>query len=240
MRLFTELLSLTVLLLVQATSAIAQPAVDPSGHWEGIIPLQGQEVKIEIDLVRNSKGELAGTFGQPDQGMKGFPLSNVAAEGRAVRFVIKADAQPAIFTGALGADGKLITGKFAMGEHTVPADLTRLGDARIAPVPKSAPIGKELEGAWNGSLDTGDKQMRLTVKMANQPDGTAAGTVMSVDGSGVEVPIGITQKASNVTIDVPSVGASFAGVLNTAGTELNGTWTQTSLALSLTLRRVGP
>jgi hypothetical protein len=40
-----------------------------------------------------------------------------------------------------------------------------------------------------------------------------------------------------VTIDVPSVGASFKGTLNDASTELTGTWSQGGAVLPLTLRR---
>jgi hypothetical protein len=79
--------------------------------------------------------------------------------------------------------------------------------------------------------------MRLVVKMANQPDGTATGTIVSPDGSGVEIPIAMTEKGSNVTVDVTSVGASFVAVLNAAATELVGTWTQGTATLPLTLRR---
>ena len=115
-------------------------------------------------------------------------------------------------------------------------NLSRTGDARIVPAPKSAPIAKELEGTWNGTLDVNGVQMRLVVKMANQPDGTAAGTVVSPDGSGVEIPIGMTQKGSSLTIEVPSIGASYVGVLNPAGMELAGTWTQQGTAFPLTLK----
>ena len=79
--------------------------------------------------------------------------------------------------------------------------------------------------------------MRLIVKMAYRPDGTAAGTVVSPDGSGVEIPIGMTQKGSSVTIEVPSVSASFIAVLNPSGTELAGTWTQQAASFPLTLSR---
>jgi hypothetical protein len=37
--------------------------------------------------------------------------------------------------------------------------------------------------------------------------------------------------------DVASVGASYVGVLNAAGTELAGTWTQGPAVLPLTFRR---
>jgi hypothetical protein len=104
-------------------------------------------------------------------------------------------------------------------------------------VPKNPPIGKELEGVWNGTLESGEKKLRLILKMANQPGGTAAGTIVSPDGSGVEIPVAIKQQASNLTIDVPSVGISYAAVLNAAGTELAGTWEQAGGSQQLTLHR---
>jgi len=233
------MLLVAALLLLPAPSLLAQTAVDPSGHWEGTIQAQpNMEVKVEIDLARNGQGALAGTFGEPAQGVKGLPLSTVAVEGRSVRFVVKGGPELATFQGMLSADGKSISGDVAQGGYSIAFTLTRTGDARIAPVPKSAAIGKELEGTWNGTLDINGVPMRLVVKMANQPDGTAAGTIVSPDGSGVEIPIAMTQKDSRVTIDVASVGGSYVGVLNGAGTELAGTWTQGQSALPLALRRV--
>ena len=46
----------------------------------------------------------------------------------------------------------------------------------------------------------------------------------------------MTQKSASLTIDVPSISASYVGVLNPAGTELAGTWTQRSAAFPLTLK----
>ena len=240
MRTSIRLLIAAALLLVPASSLRAQTAVDPSGHWEGTIQAPDMKVKVDIDLAKNGKGEFAGTFGQPEQGVKGLPLSTVAVEGGSVRFVVKGGPDPATFQGKLSADGASMSGDVAQAGYSIPFTLTRTGEARIAPVPKNAPIGKELEGTWNGALDVGEKPMRLVLNMSNQPDGTARGTIVSPDGSGVEVPIAITQKASNVTIDVVSVGASFAGVLNASGTELAGTWTQGTSSLPLTFRLAKP
>jgi len=238
---FTRIVLVAALLLGPAPSLLAQTAVDPSGHWEGAIQVQPNvEMKVEIDLAKNSKGELAGTFAQPAQGVKGLPLSTLTVEGRSIRFAVKGGPEGATFQAMLSADRTSMSGEAAQGGYSVPFTLTRTGDARVAPVPKSPPIGKELEGTWNGALDVNGAQMRLVVKMANQPDGTAAGTIVSQDGSGVDIPIAMTQKASNVTIDVPSVGASFAGVLNAERTELAGTWTQGPSALPLTLRLARP
>ena len=119
----------------------------------------------------------------------------------------------------------------------MPFDLKRTGDARIAAAPKSAPIGKELEGTWNGAIDVGGKQERLVLTMTNHADGTASGTIQDLDGSNVEIPIAITQKASDVTIDVTVVGASYTAALNANG-ELSGTWAQGPVSLPLTFKRV--
>jgi hypothetical protein len=77
--------------------------------------------------------------------------------------------------------------------------------------------------------------MRIVLKLLNQPDGSALGTIMSPDGSGIEIPIAISQKATSINLEAVSVGASFAGVLNAA--ELQGSWTQAGATLPLVLRR---
>jgi hypothetical protein len=237
---FTRTILVAALLLAPARSVPAQTAADPSGHWEGTIQMGNTEVKIEIDLAKNGKGEMAGTFGQPAQGVKGLPLSTVAVESRSVRFVVKGGPEAATFEGRLAADGRSISGDATQGGYSIPFTLTRTGEARIAPVPKNAAIAKELEGTWNGALDLGERQMRLVLNMSNLSDGTSSGTIVSPDGSGVEIPIAMTQKASSLAIDVTSVGASFVGVLNAAGTELTGTWTQQSSTLPLTFRLAKP
>jgi hypothetical protein len=235
MRTFTRTL-LAALLLLPASPLRAQSTVDPTGHWEGTVQIQDAMVAIEIDLTKNATGELAGTFGQPAQQVKGLPLSSVVVDGRGVTILFKGGQQPTTFQAIVSDDGKSMKGDAAQGGYSIPFTLTRTGDARIAALPKNGPITKALEGTWNGALDINGAQMRLIVKMANQPDGTAAGTAVSPDGSGVEIPIGITQKGANVTLDVISVGASFVGVLNDSGTEMTGTWTQASNTLPLTLR----
>jgi hypothetical protein len=240
MRTVTRLLLVTALCFAPAPWLFAQGAIDPSGHWEGTIQMPNLAVNVEIDLAKNRNGEIAGTFSQPAQGVKGLPLSTVAIESRSVRFVVKGGPEPATFEGTLSDDGKSLSGTIGQAGDSVPLNLTRTGDARIAPASRNAPIGKELEGTWNGALDLGGRQMRIMLKMSNQPDGTAIGTIVSADGSGVEIPIGITQKASNLTIDVVSVGATFVGTLNDAGTELSGTWTQGPGSLPLTFRLAKP
>ena len=243
MRAITRLLFAASLLLVPPSSLIAQTAADPSGHWTGAIhvpPFNGagsREVAIEIDLSHNAAGALIGTFAQSGQAIKGLPLSRVAIDGRVVMFELRANGG-GLFRGTLADTGSM-AGEFTTteGGYNIPFDLKRTGDAQIAPAPKSQPIGKELEGTWNGAIDVAGKHERLVLTMTNQPDGTATGTIQDLDGSNVEIPIAMTQRAANLTIDVAVVGATYAAELN-AGGELIGTWTQGPVNLPLTFKRV--
>jgi hypothetical protein len=237
---FIRMLFVAGRFMLGAAWLLAQVMVNPSGHWEGAVTAPDMNVKIELDLATNAKGEMAGTFGSPTQQVKGLPFSTVTIDGSGITLELKARSG-GTFHGVLSADGTSMSGDFASrdGQYSLPFKVTRTGDARIAPAPKSPAIATALEGTWNGALDAEGKTERLVLKLANQPGGVATGTIVDLDGSGVEIPIGISQKDSSVTIDVPSVGASFTGVLNTAGTEISGAWTQgqAPAGLALVFRR---
>jgi len=235
MRALTRTIVAVSLLVVLTSRGDAQSLPSAAGHWEGTVQIPDMELAVEIDLKANS-AIYAGTFSQPVQGVKGLPLSTVVVEGKNVRFVVRAGQAPATFHGLLSDDGTSMSGQVEQGGQSVPFKLTRNGDARIAPVPVNGPIAKELEGSWNGAIEAEGRSMRLVLKMANQTDG-AIGTIMSPDGSGVEIPIAITQKGLSVTIGVPSIAASFAGTLNPEGTELAGQWTQGPVTAPLTFQR---
>jgi hypothetical protein len=244
MKIIARVLLTASLFALPASSLLAQTMADPSGHWAGAIhvpPFNGapaREIAIEVDLAKKPDGALAGTFAQPAEGVKGLPLSSVAVNGKAVTFELKATAGGGLFHGTL-ADGAKMSGEFttAQGGFNIPFDLARTGDAVIAPAPKGGPIGKELEGTWNGTIEAGGKQERLVLILASQPDGTSTGTIRDLDGSNVDIPVAVTQKGSNVTVDIAVTGASYAAVLSPSG-ELAGTWSQSAITLPLTFKRV--
>lgn len=227
---------MAVLLLAPVRLAAAPPDADPSGHWEGTIQAPNQSVAFEVDLGKNARGELIGTFSNPAQGEKGLPLATVAVAGREVRFAIRATSGGGMFHATLRDDGRAMAGDFtlARGSQAVPFQLTRAGDARFTPPPRSPPISKRLEGRWTGTLTADGKHLTIGLAMANQPDGAATGTVSS---DGLQLPIAITETGAHLRIEVPSVSSSFVGELDAAGTRLVGTWSQRSLSLPLTFAR---
>lgn len=221
-----------IALLVTPRVLEAQPAA-ASGHWEGSFSGPSGEVAVQLDLALNSGGMLVGTLSTGE--IRGIPISNLSADGRMVRFEIPSAG--ARFSGTLGADDRSITGEFVNGAGAAPAMLTRTGDARLAAGIKSPPIGRELEGTWNGILEVEGRRKRLVLRMHNQPDGTANGVIVSVDDGEIELPVALTQQGSAVTVEIRMNGGRFAATLNNAGNELAGTYSERNVQLPLTFTR---
>jgi hypothetical protein len=223
---------LLVVSLLAPAAALAQ-AVDASGHWEGTISTPMGEMLFHVDLSKNAKGEVIGTYSRPDNNLTGLPLTRVTLDGRAIVFVLTGDTT---FQGVL-TDGKTITGDVTAPIGTAPFSMTRTGDAVFAPAPKNASIAREFEGTWNGTLSLQGDRLRLVLRMANLADGTASGTIVSVDRGGLELTLGMTQTASVITLNSPVIGGDFfTGTLNADG-ELAGTFSQGPVTAPLTFVR---
>jgi hypothetical protein len=229
--------SAVLMVLVAALLAPAQSKPAGSGHWEGAIQLPDRELKILVDLAQNDKGEWIGGIDIPEQGLKGFPLSKIAVKGASVEFAMSGVPGDPSFRGDLSPSGKAIQGGFTQGGASLTFELKWTSEPNVKPPAKSTPIAKEFEATWEGALSLPDgSKLRLRVKLANGADGTAAGTLNSLDQGAVEMPLStIMQKGSAITLELKVVGGAFAGDLK--GDELVGTWTQGPGSLPLTLKR---
>jgi hypothetical protein len=213
-----------VALAVSSSVTFAQPATGPAGHWEGAIQAPGQELKIEIDLAQ-SGDKWEGTISIPAQKLKGIPLSAITVQGDKVSFAMKGVPGEPQFKGVVSKDAKTLSGDFSQGGGTAPFTLSRTGDAKIEPLPKSTPITKDLEGSWEGVLDANGKTLRLTLKLSNQANGSATGTMVSVDQGGAEVPIDVVvQTGTHLKLVLRAIAGTYEGDLKDG--QLAGTWTQ--------------
>ena len=226
--------SLLVVSLLIAPAAAGAQAVDASGHWEGAISTPMGEMLFHVDLSNNAKGDVIGTYSRPDNNLTGLPLTRATLNGRAIAFVLTGDT---IFEGVLHADGKTISGDVTAPIGTAPFTMTRTGEAVFAPVPKNSSVSRELEGTWNGTLSLQGESLRLVLRIANQADGTATSTIISVDRGGLELTLGMTQRASMLTLDSPVIGGDFFTGTLTASGELAGTFTQGPVTTPLTFVR---
>ena len=219
---------LVVCLLVSAAPLCAQ-----TGHWEGAIKAPEMNVAIEVDLVRDASGALAGTFNNAARNLRGLPLSDVRAEGSEVTFAIKLTGG-GVFRGKLSSDGQSIEGVFAMPEMELPFSLTRTGEAKVEQAPRSAAIAKELEGRWRATLVADGTSREVGLRLANHPDGTSTGIIVSSQGA--EIPLSsIVQKETSLTFEVKPFGGAFTGTIGPDG--IAGTWTQGTFSAPLTFQR---
>jgi hypothetical protein len=215
---------LAALLIMPSGVAFSQTPAGPSGHWEGAIQIPGQELKIEVDLSGTGE-KWEGTIAIPAQGMKAFPLSAIAVSGESVSFKLGGIPGEPQFNGTLSKDGKSLSGDFKQGGGTVPFSMARTGEAKIERPPKSTPVTKDLEGSWEGAVDINGTVLRLVLKLSNQPDGAATGTLTSVDQGGAVIPIAsVVQTGAHLTCAVPAVVGKYEGDLKDG--QLTGTWTQ--------------
>jgi len=221
--------------IVALASAQNQPA--GTGHWEGAIQLPNKELKIAVDLAQNDKAEWIGNIAIPEQGLKEFPLSKIVVKGSAVSFVMTNVPGEPVFQGDLTPSGKAIKGNFTQGATSLTFEIKWVSDPSVKPAAKSTAVAKEVEGTWEGALETPDgRKLRLRVKLANGADGIATGTLSSLDQGAMDMPLStITQKGSAITLELKMVGGAFNG--DVKGDELVGTWTQGPGSLPLTLKR---
>jgi uncharacterized protein len=230
-------LSAVMLVLVAVTlrsAPLLQVQAGPAGHWEGTLQTPGQALDFSVDLVTNA-GKWDGTISIPAQNVKGLPLAEVVVKGSAISFAMKGVPGDPRFTGTISKDGGALSGDFAQGGVSMPFTLAWKGQAKIDPPAKSTSITKEIEGSWNGSLDTGGAVLTLVFKLANQGGG-ATGTVVSVDQGGAEIPIAsITQAASHLELVLSAISGRFAGDLKDG--QIVGTWTQGGRSFPLVLKR---
>ncbi len=230
-------LTLAALLLSNGRSASAQAAPGPAGtgHWEGAISVQGKELRLEVELVARSADKWEGSAAFPDMNAKGLMLSAIAVQGQAVTFAIKGVPGDPTFKGTLSKDSKTLSGDFTQGPLAGTFTLAWMGEAKFEAPPKNAPLTKDFEGTWEGTVEVNGNKRRLGLKLANQ-DGGATGTLIAIDQGGVEIALSaIVQTDAHLKLTVPAIGGTYEGDLK--DDQVTGTWTQGGGSTPLNLKR---
>lgn len=132
-------MSLLTLLLLPALVQTAPAPPLPTGPWSGALELPGGALPLQVDF--RHEGAWTATLSIPAQGLKGFPLADLKAEGSQVRFRLAGLPGDPAFQGQLQPDGSL-KGTFTQGGQSFPLTLK---PGALPAAPPSAPAVKAPE-----------------------------------------------------------------------------------------------
>jgi pimeloyl-ACP methyl ester carboxylesterase len=102
-----------------------------AGIWQGVLKVQGLELRIVFKITQTAEGKLTATLDSPDQGAKDIPVNDVAFENGNVKIEVKSIF--GAFTGKMESDNATITGEWRQGGAVLPLILKRTEKAPEPP-----------------------------------------------------------------------------------------------------------
>jgi hypothetical protein len=183
-------------------------------------------LRVAFRISETSPGKFAGVMDSTDQGARNIPLTAIEFSPPTVSLEIASiDGH---FEGTLKDDASEIDGTWTQVGRDFPLVLRRADPAEDSPPTESAysfASDKEVQGFWNGTLDTGRTKLRLLLKIARATNGTYSATLDSLDQGSKDIPATtVTFHDSNVEVEWVALRAIFHGKLENG--KLAGFWQQ--------------
>jgi hypothetical protein len=108
----------------------------------------------------------------------------------------------------------------------------------LLPAFLSAQVSAPLAGSYTGTLQAGDAQLHLVLHLTKSADGAYHASLDSLDQGVYAIEATSTSiTGSTLKLDVASVAAHFEGRISADHRTIDGTWSQGSASLPLTLHR---
>jgi hypothetical protein len=213
-----------------APAATTKPAI--AGDWAGTLKAGPAELRLVLHVAVAGDGSLTATFDSVDQGAYGTPVNTITLKDSKLNFAI--DAAQGAYEGTVNKDASGIDGTWTQGQP-LELNFKRAQPQAAAPAPKPA-APSDIDGTWQGSLDTPRGALRILFKIVNVDTGLTA-TAQSPDQSPNWMPTtSVTRTGDKLTIVMKALGASFEGQINDAKDAINGTFTQ-GMAIPLVLKK---
>jgi hypothetical protein len=103
----------------------------------------------------------------------------------------------------------------------------------------TASFAQDITGDWNGKLNANGAELRLVLHITKNADGSLKATLDSVAQGANGIPVSsATLTDSTLNLKVDAISGSYEGKVNSAASEIAGTWTQ-GASLPLTFHRGG-
>ncbi len=214
----TKRLFILAVFMFAAAFAAAQ---DFAGDWQGTLGVGQGQIRLVLHVTKNSDGTLKATFDSPDQAATGIPVDSITATTNKLHFTISAI--KCVYDGTLKGNGS-INGSWTQGQFKSQLALAKTTTPlklQHDPAPPS-----DIDGTWEGQLDTGGGTLHLVFHLKNTADGLTA-TMDSPDQKMKGWPAtSVTRKGSSVKITMAQIGGSFSGGLNKNLDSMSGDWSQ--------------
>ena len=214
-----------------APAATTQPAI--AGDWAGTLTAGPAQLRLVLHVTAAKDGSLSGTFDSVDQGAYGTPVNSITLKDSKLNFTI--EVAHGSYEGTVNKDASEIAGTWTQGQP-LELNFKRAQPQVATPAPKPA-APSDIDGTWQGVLDTPGGNLHILFKIANMETGLAA-TMQSPDQSPLWMPTtSVTRSGSKLTIDMKAFGASFEGQINAAKDTIDGNFSQ-GMSIPLVLKKI--
>jgi hypothetical protein len=233
---------LTAVAVIALCASGTNAAPSAAGRWQGIVQIPGLPLHATIDLDQDKSGAWIGSIIVPELAIKNIALTDIAPHDGALTFAIKGalagpQEPPATFDARLGG-ADVMSGTFTQAGNHAPFALRRTGAAQVDLPPRSTPVAQEMEGKWAGQYELMGYPRQVTVTFANHGADPATVEWVIVGKKSNNLPVDLVQRDGDfVRIESHEFGINFEGRLR--GGELDGTYEQGPIELSLVLKRPG-
>jgi hypothetical protein len=202
-----------------ATTAANQPSI--AGDWSGTLKAGPAELRLVLHITAAKDGSLSATLDSVDQGANGIPINAVTLKDG--KLSLDVQAVQGTYEGTLNKDASGIAGTWTQGQP-MELNFTRGHVATAGASKPAAP--SDIDGTWQGSLDTPKGKLRILFKIVNMDTGLTA-TMQSPDQAPVWMPTtSVTRSGNKLTINMKAFGATFEGQINAAKDTIDGSFTQ--------------
>jgi hypothetical protein len=203
-----------------------------AGDWAGTLSAGGAELRLVVHISSAKDGTFTATMDSLDQGVNGIPINTVTLKDGKLSLTV--EAVHGTYEGTVNKDVSEIDGTWSQGQPLA----LNLKRTTIKPeVAAKAGTPSDIDGTWQGALDTPQGKLRILFKIVNLETGLSA-TVQSPDQSPLWAPAtSVTRAGDKLTIEMKAFGASFEGTINAAKDTVDGRFSQGGGSLPLVLKK---
>jgi len=212
---------------------------DLQGAWEGTLTVGKVALRLNLRIAEPVAGTFHAQFDSVDQGARNIPVTTVTYQSPAVHIEIAS--LNGVYDGTLGDRGRELSGTWTQMGQKFPLTFRVAGTNSTAALATVLDYGSgnpdQIQGHWQGILKVGPTELHLVFHIGQQPAGTYAASMDSLDQGAKDLPASDAQfETPNVRLEWQAIAGFYTAKLKDG--KLAGTWHQGKAAFPLKMERV--